>query len=101
MFFAAVCSLACIALFGESLDVAFDRTNGGVASIVLNTDTNRMNWVKGTGTWGTIRAYSVTMLGPDGSETGPAERGEHFDAWSNDQYAGLYYMLRYSRFRRP
>lgn len=27
---------------GELLDVAFDRTNGGVASIVLSTDTNRI-----------------------------------------------------------
>ena len=41
---------------------------------------------------------SVTMLGPDGNDVAPAERGEHFDAWSNDQYTGLYYMIRHAGF---
>ena len=55
---AVLCPLADFAGAGGSLEVSFDRTNGGVASIVLSSDTNRMNWAQGTGTWGTIRAYS-------------------------------------------
>ena len=53
---------------GDPLDVTFDRSNGGVASIVLSSDTNRMNWAKGTGTWGTIRAYSGAIETPDWSD---------------------------------
>lgn len=52
----------------------------------------------GFGSVARLLPLSVTMLAPDGSELGPAERGEHFDAWSNDQSAALYYMLRYARF---
>ena len=53
---------------GDPLDVTFDRSNGGVASIVLSSDTNRMNWAKGTGTWGTIRTYSGAIETPDWSD---------------------------------
>ncbi|MBQ0032014.1 MAG: hypothetical protein KBT68_04345, partial [bacterium] len=38
--------------------------------------------------------YSVTMLKPDGTEIGPAMRGEKYDAFANDQYGALYVMLK-------
>ena len=43
---------------GPRLLVAYDEANGGVKSLVLAGDTNGMNWVEGTGTWGTIRSFS-------------------------------------------
>lgn len=44
--------------------VEWDVGNGGLKSLVLNNDTNRMNWIEGTGTWGTIRSYDPKIEFP-------------------------------------
>ena len=48
--------------------VEFNETNGGLDSLTLSSDTNRLNWIEGTGTWGTIRAYSPKINWSTGTD---------------------------------
>jgi len=52
----ALVALSGVGFAGEAVRprfaVAFDEANGGVKSVVLNDDTNRMNWIEGKTTWG-------------------------------------------------
>ena len=59
--FSAFAEDVCLVRSNESFAVEWDARNGGLRSLVLNGDTNRMNWIEGTGTWGTIRSYSVQL----------------------------------------
>ena len=47
--------LAALALSNAVFTVTWNEKDGGLDSLVLNDDPDRMNWIEGTDTWGTLR----------------------------------------------
>ena len=47
--------LAALALSNAVFTVTWNEADGGLDSLVLNGDADRMNWIEGTDTWGTLR----------------------------------------------
>ena len=75
--------------------VEFNSDNGGLKSLVLKNDADRMNWIEGLGTWGV--PAGMEFLGAEQKDSKSVfryRRGEFFDPWANDQDFALYYILR-------
>jgi len=41
------------------LSVAMDRRDGSLTALALNADRHRMNWIEGSGRWGTLLGHSL------------------------------------------
>ena len=45
----------------EQFTVTWDERDGTLASLVLNGDRDRMNWIAGTDRWGTLRRHVMEI----------------------------------------
>lgn len=112
--------LAALALSNAVFTVTWDEANGGLDSLVLNNDSDRMNWIEGTDTWGTLRwlkrdiswktdparelwldtqKFAFAGMRPEGRAVvstytiRPTERGERADPFVNDMDVVLYMAM--------
>ena len=68
--------------------VAWNAGDGTLASLVLNDDPDRMNWIEGTGRWGQLRLVVPSVSGPFENSTEFRFRGLRADGeWLVSSYA--------------
>ena len=62
----ALAARADVARSNECFAVAWNSANGALASLVVNGDADRMNWISGLESWGEIRTNVKKIGGRDG-----------------------------------
>ena len=62
----ALSARADVARSNECFAVAWNSANGALASLVVNGDADRMNWISGLESWGEIRTNVKKISGHDG-----------------------------------
>ena len=62
----ALAANADVARSNERFSVSWNAANGALASLVVNDDADRMNWIRGFESWGEIRTNLRRIDGSDG-----------------------------------